>query len=401
MPTFVYKAKKENAENVTGEINARDVEEAIDIVSRQGLIPVIVEEKTTESGGRPVRAGQVRSKELYVLSRQLANLLKSGVPLLQAVEILGRRNRNAYLCRVLSEIGVNVRNGRALSASMSDHPRVFSELFVAMARAGEESGRLPLVLVSMADHYRKQDEINAKVRGALVYPAFMLGVGILTVIFILSYVMPRISVLFEGMRTALPWPTLVVMSVSKTVSKGWPILFIGSLLLAILSRSFNVRRNFLKMFGQVVAAIPFFRDLALKIDIERLARTMSLLLQSGIPILKALEIAIPTLGQEIIKKELWLCQNKVAGGVGFGEALGESAVIPEVFSQLITVGEESGELVGALTDIADTYEQEISETTKALSTLLEPVMILLVGLVVGFIVFAMLMPVFQMDIFAR
>jgi type II secretory pathway component PulF len=150
-----------------------------------------------------------------------------------------------------------------------------------------------------------------------------------------------------------------------------------------------------------VAALPVLRELFIKIDIERLSRTMGLLLESGIPILKALEIVIPTLGQESIQKELWVCQGKITGGMGFGEALREAAVVPEVFAQLIAVGEESGELTEALADIADNYEQEISEFTKALSNLLEPVMILVVGLVVGFIVFAMLMPVFQMDIFAR
>jgi|GEM_PF-62271 len=401
MPIYIYKAKKENAETAVGEVEAQNADAAIDAVSRLGLIPVSVDEKTTDSAGKPMRSGQVRLKELYVFTRQLANLLRSGVPLLQAIEVLGKQNRNAYFARVLRDVRENVRNGRSLSASLSDHPQIFSDLFVAMTRAGEESGKLPELLNNLTLHYRKQDEIATRVRGALVYPLFMLAVGILTVIFILTFVMPRISVLFEGMNTPLPWPTLFVMGVSRIFAKGWSVLFVAVLFLAILFRSVNVKRIISKMFGCAVVTLPFLRELFIKVDIERLSRTMSLLLQSGIPILKALEIVIPTLGQENIQKELWVCQGKIAGGMGFGEALREAAVVPDVFAQLIAVGEESGELSESLTDIADTYEQEISEFTRAFSNLLEPVMILAVGLVVGFIVFAMLMPVFQMDIFAR
>jgi type II secretory pathway component PulF len=398
MPSYIYKAKKENAETVVGEVDAQNADAAIDAVARLGLIPVSVDEKTTDSIGR---TGQVRLKELYGFTRQLANLLRSGVPLLQAIEVLGKQNRNAYFTRVLGDVLVNVRNGRSFSSSLSDHPQIFSELFVAMTRAGEESGKLSELLTNLALYYRKQDEIVTRVRGALVYPVFMLSVGILTVIFILTFVMPRITVLFEGMNTSLPWPTLVVMGASRFVAKGWPVIFVMVLFLAILFRSVNVKRALGKLFGRAMAALPFLRELFIKIDIERLSRTMSLLLESGIPILKALEIVIPTLGQENIQKELWVCQGKIAGGMGFGEALREASVVPDVFAQLIAIGEESGELSEALTDIADTYEQEISEFTKAFSNLLEPVMILAVGLVVGFIVFAMLMPVFQMDMFAR
>jgi type II secretory pathway component PulF len=398
MPIYIYKAKKENAETVVGEVDAQNADAAIDAVARQGLIPVSVDEKTADSIGRH---GQVSLKELYGFTRQLASLLRSGVPLLQAIEVLGKQNRNAYFARVLGDILVTVRNGRSFSASLSDHPQIFSELFVAMTRAGEESGKLSELLTNLAVYYRKQDEIVTRVRGALVYPIFMLTVGVLTVIFILTFVMPRITVLFEGMNTSLPWPTLFVMGLSRFVAKGWPVLFVAVLFLAILFRSLNVKRFFGKIFGRAVAALPVLRELFIKIDIERLSRTMGLLLESGIPILKALEIVIPTLGQESIQKELWVCQGKITGGMGFGEALREAAVVPEVFAQLIAVGEESGELTEALADIADNYEQEISEFTKALSNLLEPVMILVVGLVVGFIVFAMLMPVFQMDIFAR
>jgi type II secretory pathway component PulF len=401
MPIYIYKAKKDNAESVVGEVDAQNADAAIEMVARQGLVPVSVEEKLLDSAGRSFRPGPVRLKVLYGFTRQLANLLKSGVPLLQAIEILAKQNRNTYFARVLYDVHANVQNGRSFSASLFDHSETFSDLFVAMAHAGEESGKLPELLTSLARYYRKQDEILTRIRGALVYPVFMLVVGILTVIFILTYVMPRITVLFESMKTALPWPTLVVMGASRVVSKGWPALAVVALALSVLFRSVNVTRFLTKISGRALAGLPFLNDIMIKIDVERLSRTMSLLLHSGIPILRALEITIPTLGQEGIKKELWVCQNKITGGMGFGEALREASALPDVFAQLVTVGEESGELSEAMADIAESYEQEINEFTRSFSNLLEPVMILLVGLVVGFIVFAMLMPVFQMDIFAK
>ncbi|MBF0569150.1 MAG: type II secretion system F family protein [Candidatus Omnitrophica bacterium] len=403
MPIFVYKAKKDNAQSVSGEVTARDVDEAIEMVSRQGLVPVSVQEKGTEVGAvaRDLKSGSISLKELHAFTRQLVGLLKSGIPLLQAIEILARQSRNRDFARTLNEIVAGVRNGRPFSACLAEHPQTFSELYVAMARAGEESGRLRELLANIAVYYRKQDEVVTKIKTALTYPAFMLVVGIATVLFILTYVMPRITVLFQGINVPLPWPTLVVMGLSKVFVKGWPVLFVIVLVLAILSRSVDHVSKFRRTIKRLMFHIPLIKGLVLKVDIERFARTLGLLLESGIPILKALEIAIPTLDNETMKQALWLCQTKVAGGSGFGETLQESGIVPDIFAQLIMVGEESGDLSEALKDISDSYDQEITETTKAMTSLLEPAMILGVGLVVGFIVFAMLMPIFQMDIFAR
>lgn len=401
MPTFIYKAKKDNAETVVGEVVARDADDAIDQVGHLGLTPVSVHEKAGEGSVKGAQGRSVGLKEMYVFTRQLVGLLKSGVSILQALELLARQSRNRSFARVLLDVASGVRNGKSFSASLADHPRVFSELYVAMARAGEESGKLKELLGNMAGYYRKQDEVAMKIRTALAYPIFMLVVGIASVFFILTYVMPRIAVLFDGLNTALPWPTVMVMTLSKVAAKGWPVLFIVVLILAIFFRSVDQAQKFRRSLKRLLFRLPFANELAMKIDTERFSRTLSLLLDSGIPILQALEIAIPTLDNEVMKQALWACHSKVSGGMGFGEALQESEVVPDIFAQLITVGEESGELAGSLGDIADTYDQEVTEATKAITTLLEPAMILVIGLVIGFIVFAMLMPVFQMDVFAR
>ncbi len=403
MPVFVYKAKKENAETVAGDIIARDSDEAVELLTRRNLIPVSVEERSSASGGllRDLKVSRIGLKQMYVFTRQLVALLKSGVALLQALDVLGRQTKHAYFSRVLVEVAASIRNGRSFSDSLSDHPAVFSSLYVAMARAGEESGRLRELLANMTVYFKKQDEISSRIRAALAYPAFMLGVGILTVFFILTFVMPRVAVLFSGINTPLPWPTVFIMGLSRGVVKSWPFLAGFVVVGAIAARTFDQAVWLRRGVGQSLALIPFVRELALKVDSERFARTLGLLLQSGIPILKALEVAIPTLSIEDLKSSLLLVQQRVAGGAGFGDALKEVSALPEMFAQLISVGEESGELADTLMDIADTYEQDIGEVSKTLTTLLEPLMILLVGAIVGFIVFAMLLPIFQMDILAQ
>jgi len=403
MPVFVYKAKRENAETISGDIIARNSDEAVELLTQRQLIPISVEERSSVGGGllKDLKTSTVRLKEMNLFTKQLVGLLKSGVTLLQALEILGRQTKNSYFARVIVEVTGSVRNGRSFSSTLADYPAVFSSLYVAMARAGEESGRLRELLSNMAIHFKKQDEIESKVRTALVYPLFMLVVGIGTVFFILAFVMPKIAVLFNGLSTQLPWPTVFIMSLSHGVIKIWPFLlgifFIG----AVVFRSFNQILKLRQFIGRVLFMIPAVRTLLFKIDLERFSRTLGLLLSSGISILKALEVATPILSSDELKKTLWNVQRAVAGGAGFGESLTDTALLPEMFARLISVGEESGELAETLMDIADSYEQDLEEITKTLTTLLEPLMILTVGAIVGFIVFAMLMPIFQMDIFSQ
>lgn len=402
MPVFSYKAKKEDATTVTGDVTARDADEALDMVIAKGLLPVSVAEKGDTSSTGAAHGRRVKPRQLHAFTFQLAKLLRSGIPLLRALEVLSRQMkspREAYFAGVIRDVALNLSNGRSFSECLAGHAWIFPDIYVIMVRAGEESGRLKEILDSLAVYERKQDEIARQVRGALVYPAFMLVVGVGTVFFILSFVMPKIAVLFEGMRTSLPWPTVIVMSASHAVRAAWPVLF-GLTLAGIVWGRFAAHspqmRRALRSF---LTGLPFLREFAIKTDMERFSRTLGLLLASGVPILKALETAVPSLEYEPLRRELVVCQERVAGGASLGACLSESSRIPDVMSQIIAIGEESGELAGSLKDVADTYEQEISEITRSATTLLEPLLILVVGLVVGFIVLAMLLPIFRMEMF--
>ena len=402
MPSYFYKAKKDAANAITGQINAQNEEDALDIIHQLGLIPVTIEESNAEGVlFRDIREVRVAGKELYLFSKQLANLLKSGVTLLKALEVLAQQTKSVYFSKVLDEVSIGVKSGRSFSACLSDYPSVFSPLFVAMVRAGEEMGKLRQMLNSVADFLKAQEEFSSKVRSAMVYPVFMLVIGISTVIFILTFVMPKMSVIFTDAGQSLPLPTRIVMNISQFFKQyGIGAVVLGAISFLAFNRWRATTRGSI-IVGQFLLNLPGVRGFILKVDLARFSRTMSLLLESGLSIIRSIEMAVPTMHNPQLKMDLLLCVQNLAAGENLGTSLAKSNFIPPMMVQLITVGEESGNLQESLRDISESYEADINETTKLITTVLEPLLILAVGAVVGLIVFAMLLPIFSMDLMAH
>lgn len=402
MPSYIYKAKKDAVNAITGQISAQNEEDALEIIHQLGLIPVSIEESNAEGVlFSDIREVRIKDKELYLFSKQLANLLKSGVTLLKALEVLSEQTKSVYFSRVLSEVSIGVKSGRSFSDCLADYPSIFMPLFVAMVRAGEEMGKLRQMLNSVADFLKAQEEFSSKVRSAMVYPIFMLVIGVATVIFILTFVMPKMSLIFTDAGQTLPWPTMVVMSISHFFRTYGTGAFFG---LAIVLLALNRWRSTLHgsiLIGQFLLNLPLVRGFILKVDLARFTRTMSLLLESGLSIIRSIEMAVPTMQNPQLKMDLLLCAQGLAAGENLGNCLAKSKLIPSMMVQLVTVGEESGNLQESLKDIAESYEADINETTKMITTVLEPILILAVGGVVGFIVFAMLLPIFSMDLMAH
>lgn len=403
MPSFLYKAKKGAHEAVTGEITAQNLEEAVELIHQMGLLPVQVEEGNAHPSNTlrsKVNVRRVSLRELYSFSRQLAGLLKAGIPILRALTVLQTQTGHKHFKRVIEDISLGIKNGRPFSSCLGDYPGVFSSLFVAMVHAGEESGNLPEMLLSVAQHQRSQADIISKVRTAMAYPAFMGVIGVGTIFFILTFVMPKITALFSNVQQ-LPLPTVILLNLSAFLRVTW--LWI---LVTVLAAGIGIQFWARSAAGQFTLSyfklrIPFFGKFLLKVELARFCRTMELLLKSGIPILRSIQIAIPTVGNEIVRQILVGSQADLMAGGSFGASLQRSKLIPAVVGHLIAVGEESGNLTEALRDVSDGYEQETAETIKTFTTLLEPLMILTIGSVVGFIVFAMLLPIFQVDLFSR
>src|SRR3989338_9219375 len=366
-----------------------------------GLVPVSVESRSTVSSKVETLQRHVHRREVHVFSRQLVNLLKAGVTILRALEIVGAQTRNPNFKAIIATLGAEIRDGRSFSDALSDYPKIFSPFYINLIRVGEESGKLREVLLDITAYQRSQEEILTKLKSAMVYPLFMGGVGLLTVIFILTFVLPRILGLFSSLQENLPLPTAILLSISQFLKIGWYGIILGVILIWFLSSRFINSPRGKTLISRLRLRLPGLGPFTLKVELGRMARTLEILLKNGIPILRALQIATPVLNNELIKEAFSRSQADLAKGNSLGLSLRQSPLIPVVVSDLVVVAEETGSLTEIFHEIAETYEEETKETIKVMTTLMEPVMILVVGSVVGFIVFAMLLPIFQIDALVR
>ncbi|MGE5308165.1 MAG: type II secretion system F family protein [Deltaproteobacteria bacterium] len=402
MTTFSYRAKNGPSDVVEGKIEAASEKEAIEKISLKGLIPITLrqDEGKAEAPAAPSRqTEQVRlsSRQVTVLTRQLATLLKAGVPILRALRIIAEQTSDHEAAGMLKAVYRDIEQGEVLSSVIARYPRVFPPLYVAMVRAGEDSGQLPQVLFKVAEYRAREEEAIARFRTAMAYPALMAVVGFGTVVFMLAFVMPRLSRLYADMGQALPLPTRILISVSGSLKHSWPVLLIGGAALIAAAVKFLKTRQGRSFVSSFQLSLPLVRGFVLKMEMARFSRTMQLLLKSGINILRALYITLPVMGNEVLRGELARSYTDLEQGGSFGKSLRNSRFVPLFMSNLISVGEESGKLDDALSELAESYERDTEEALKTLGSLIEPALILGMGLIVGFIVIAMLLPIFEIN----
>jgi type II secretory pathway component PulF len=403
MPVYRYLAKNGPNETVEGNIEAQSEKEAIEKISKLGYLPVRIQQGDVSARAvKPLRQSshKVKPRQITIFSRQLASLLKAGVPILSALDIIREQSESESFRRMLLEIHNYIKDGTTFSLALAHYPLVFPQLYIAMVKAGEDSGTLTDVLLRIADYRSKQEEILGSLRMALAYPVLMAIVGIGTVVFMLTFVMPRLTGIFTSMGSTLPLPTRILISTSAYLRQPWVWLVTFSLFLYI---RWQLRVKALRLpLSAFQLRIPVLGNFILKAELTRFSRTLELLIKNGIPILRAIDISIPVLENEAIKNELRKNYKDLEQGGSFGKSLKNSSnIFPLFMSNLISVGEESGRLDGALAEVANSYERDTDEAIKILSSLLEPLMILVMGLIVGFIVVAMLLPVFQINFTAQ
>lgn len=409
MPTYKYRAKKGPEDIVEGKIEALSEKSAVEKLSQAGFLPVRIEldiqaRETPQAaiskpqGGAAARK-RVKSREITVLSRELASLLKSGVPILKALDIISEQSGHSRLKDIISSIRNDIKEGSAFSSALLKYPAMFNPVYIALIRSGEDSGSLPQALLRIAEYRVRQEEMLSRLRMALAYPLFMAAVGVATVAFMLAYVMPRLTGLFVNTGQSLPLPTQILISVSSGLrQQGFWIALAISVFSLIAKRQLKTApgRLFLSSFS---LRLPLLGKFILKAELARFSRTLELLIKNGITILKALDIAIPVLSNDIIKNQLKKSVKDLQAGGSFGRSLKDSRLFPHFMANLITVGEESGRLSDSLQEISDSYERDTDEQMRVMSSLIEPLMILIIGSVVGFIVVAMLLPIFEINAF--
>jgi general secretion pathway protein F len=349
------------------------------------------------------------TKELCRLARQLATLLRAGMPLVPALSALAEQLRavsgesivrsksHVYLAEIMEQVAEDVNTGSTLSDALGKHPAVFSQLFVKMVAAGQASGTLEQVLVHLAEMLERRVRIADKVKAAVAYPAMMTVVAITVVVFLLSFVVPSITEIFIEMNQSLPWPTRLLISISSFL-KAYLLGIIVVVCVIIFGTGIWLRSSEARLLvDRTKLKLPVFGRLFLKLETARLARTLGTLLLNGIPILNALQIARGVIRNSFIAAALGSVKEQVGKGETIAESIRKTTVFPPIVSHLIATGQISGEIESGLLSIADMYEDEVEQTSQTLMSLLEPAILLAMGVIIGFIVLAILLPIFEIN----
>lgn len=411
MAEFEYLAKDGPSRQVKGSVEAATETEAIDRISRKGYLPIRVWIKKSGSTARPVsdRVSQPKSafsigsrgrreKQVIAFSRHLSAFLKNQIPVLRALEIIRDETQDAAFRAVLAGLHKDLKEGRTLSAALEKYPDFFSPVYIAMVRSGEQGSVLQETLLILSDYLKKHERLRSTVRQALVYPVFLLGAGLLTVLFILTFVVPRLTLLFENIGQELPLPTRIVIAAGNAMRYGWPAVIV----LAYAGAVWLPRRIRQSMgdeaWDRMRAGWPLVGPLMLKSEIARFCRALHMSMSNGVSFLQGLEVAAPIVNLAHVRAALQDAAARVRTGAFFGQSLRQTGAFPALVTDMVAVGEESGNLQDLLVEIAQVYEEEVEDHIRIFTSLLEPAMIVLVGGIVGFVVLAMLMPIFEMDV---
>jgi type II secretory pathway component PulF len=327
----------------------------------------------------------------------MADLISSGIPLVKALRIVSAQTPNAALRRIVEAVSSDVSGGDTLAEAMQRHPRVFSPLTVAMVRAGETGGMLEGVLQRLADFAEAEEEIRGKVKSALAYPTVMVLAGSAAVVVMITVVIPKIVSIFKELGQALPLPTRILIATTGFLSHWWWALLGAAALGGYSLWQFSRTDDGGRLLHRVLLRLPALGDVLLKREVARFARTLGELLRNGVPILTAFSIAQKVLTNRVIAEEVAKAPESITQGSGVAPALSESRTFPPVVLNMVAIGEETGRLPEALLRVATSYEMQVDRSLKTLTSLLEPLIILVMGLVVGGIVISMLLPIFALD----
>ncbi len=405
MPRYIYKAKRGPAEIKEGKIEAENQNQAAAKLSSMGLFVLSIEEETAafikKSKGRFLFFKSIRLRDLSNFTRQLSNLLDSGMTMLNGLSVLMEQSESPHLRHTIGLIRDDVRGGVTFSAALAKYPKVFSVLYVSMVAAGEISGSLENVLRRLSDFMEKDEESISKVRASMAYPALMAFVGFITIFVLLSFVAPRLTSIFIDLGQALPLPTKILIGISSFFARFWILMIIVVVITITAFSRWLKTEDGKAAFDAIKLKVPLLGSFVQKVEIARFGRTLGTLIGNGVPIIQALGVASSTLGNTVIRHDMEEAKKDVVEGAPLSISVKKSGHFPVMVTNMIAVGEESGTLEKSLFKIADAYDTEIDRATKAITSLLEPGLILFMGIVVGFIVIAMLLPIFQLNLMIR
>jgi general secretion pathway protein F len=396
MPVYKYKAIDESGKAVQGVIDAESPKGATEKLKRQGVfLSSLHEAKEGRSRSFNPFKG-IKISELAVTTRQFSTLISAGLPLEASLSALSEQTEDNKLGQVLAEVRERVSEGSSLANALSEHNDIFSDLYINIVKAGEASGSLDIVLLRLADFLETQAALTSRVKGALIYPMFMFFIGGGVLFFTMTYVIPRIAKIFEESQSSLPLMTLILIKISDFLNNYILLILLFVIILVFASIRFNRTDRGKMFFDRLMLKVPVFGKLTSMVAISRFTRTLGTLLSSGIPLLDALEIGEAVMGNKVYRKTLQKVRDNVREGSSLAQPLKESGVFPPLVTRMIAVGEQTGEMEAMLSKVADIYDQQVDTMVSTLTSLLEPVMIVIIGAVMAFIVFAVLLPIFNL-----
>jgi len=397
MALYTYRAMDKQGEIVQDKAEGSGELAVATELRHQGLLVIEVKEQNVANKDILAPFKRIKLGDLVVFSRQLATMINAGLPIVRALYVLSEQTENPKLKDVVVEVRKDVEAGSFLSQALEKHPDVFSRLYVEMVKAGEVGGMLDGVLLRVADQMERDQDLRRKVKSAMAYPVIVLILAVLAASFMLIFIVPVFAGLFEDLGGTLPLPTRICMLISNILTSFWGILvYAGMALAVVMFLRWKKTEQGRKVWGRAVLRIPAkIGDVVKKVALARFARTFSTLSAAGVPILQSIEITATSSGNWVVEKALLKSRDAIREGIPLYKPLEEEPVFPPMVTRMIAVGEETGDIDGMLTKIAEFYESEVDAAVKALTSLIEPLMVVVVGGIVGAIVISMYLPMFE------
>lgn len=397
MPKYAWEGRLPQGGFRKGELEGPNETAVRAYLRQQQIIPTKIVKKATEIKiTLPFMKGRVKKRSLAIFTRQLATMIDAGLPLVQSLEILAQQEEDETFQEIIRTIKNEVEAGATLAAALQKHPRCFDNMYVNLVVAAEEAGTLDVILSRLATHIEKMEELKKKIKSAMVYPAMIVTVAIGVTVVLMVFVVPVFEKLFAGFGSTLPLPTRIVVAISD-IFKSYLLIVIGIVVVAaiVLRKYYNTEKGRLRVDGFLLK-LPIFGELIRKVAIARFARTLGTLVTSGVPILESLNIVAGASGNKVVEEAILKSRVSISEGQTISEPLIESGVFPMMVTQMIAVGETTGSLELMLNKVADFYEAEVDVAVATLSSMLEPMLMIFLGVIVGGLVISMYLPIFKM-----
>ena len=397
METYIWSGRTRDGQRQKGELAAKSKDEVISIMRKQNIMVTSVAARAKKlSINLPFLKPKASDKDIAIFTRQFATMIDAGLPLVQCLDILSKQADNKTFAAVINEIRQDVEAGSTYADSLKKHPAVFGDLYANMVAAGELGGILDTILNRLSKYIEKNIKLKRQVKAALFYPSTIVAVAFIVIIVLLVYVIPIFAKMFTDFGGTLPAPTRMVIGASNFM-KSNILIIIGIMVATIIgARKYYKTQNGRLVIDSIVLRMPVFGMLARKIAVAKFTRTLGTMISSGVPILDGLDIVAKTSGNKVVEKAIYATRQSISEGKTLSEPLETSKVFPPMVVQMIAVGETTGALDAMLSKIADFYDDEVDSTVGILTSLLEPILMIFLGIVIGFIVVAMYLPIFKM-----